>query len=173
VRICGRFVPAFASFLGFSVCAFAGDLKNEGKNELRATGQGYVFFAPGATVQRGSSLGLAQFGGGGEALVYKGVGIGGELTYVTPWSDYGAGVLLGSLDGSYHFARNRKISPFLTGGYSLAFRQGYVNLVNFGGGVNCWVTRKVGVRLEFRDHINRNDWITSHYLSARMGISFR
>ena len=173
MRIRGRFVPALALFFGLSIFAFAGDLKNERDDGSRAAGQGYVFFAPGAAVAERSSLGLAQFGGGGEALIYKGAGIGAELSYVTPWSNYSAGIGLLSLDGSYHFARSRKISPFVTGGYSLAFRQGHINLVNFGGGVNCWISNRIGIRLELRDHVNRNAWTTIQYLSARIGLSFR
>jgi hypothetical protein len=173
MRIWCRLVPALVLFLGLSIFAFAGDLKNERENTSRAAGQGYVFFAPGAIVAKGSSPGLAQFGGGGEALIYKGAGIGAELSYVTPWSSYSAGIGLFSLDGSYHFARSRKISPFVTGGYSLAFRQGHINLVNFGGGVNCWISNRIGIRLELRDHVNRNTGMTIQYLTARIGLSFR
>jgi hypothetical protein len=135
-------------------------------------GQGYVFLAPGAFVGGGSSVGTAHLGAGGEALIYRGIGAGAEIGYLTPWRDFSAGIGVLSLNGSYHFNRARKLSPFLTGGYSLAFRNGHANLFNVGGGMNYWFSDKVGLRLEFRDHINTG-YTLAHYLSSRIGISFR
>jgi len=39
-----------------------------------------------------------------------------------------------SLNGAYHFNRKRKLSPFVTGGYTLAFRDGHANLVILAAG---------------------------------------
>jgi hypothetical protein len=57
-------------------------------------------------------------GFGGEAFVYKGVGVGAEAGYLAPdWSFSGNdGVGVVSLDGSYHFFGNknrRRIEPFV------------------------------------------------------------
>ncbi len=134
-------------------------------------GQGYVFFAPGALVQNGSHLGMVHFGGGGEGLLYKGLGAGAELGYVAPWQETSNGIGLLSLNGSYQFQRNRKVSPFVTLGYSLGFRSGHINMINFGGGAHWWFANRVGLRMEFRDHLySRTDL---HYLEGRIGLSFR
>lgn len=39
-------------------------------------GQGYVFVAPGTASEIGATL---HIGGGGEGLIYKGLGVGGEV----------------------------------------------------------------------------------------------
>ncbi len=169
MRNCKHFALAAALFLLVPACAYAG-LPADGEEHV---GQGYVFFAPGAVVQGGYSTGTAHFGGGGEGLIYRGLGIGAELGYLTPWRDFSSGIGIFSVNGSYHFNRTEKLSPFITGGYSLAFRNGHINLANFGGGVNYWFREKMGLRLEFRDHIHTGSFPTAHYLSARIGLSFR
>ena len=136
-------------------------------------GQGYVFFAPGAIVGDGYSAATAHFGGGGEGFIYKGLGLGAEAGYLTPWQDFESGVGMASFNGSYHFNRDRKLSPFVSGGYSLAFRNDTANLFNFGGGVNYWFRDRVGLRLEFRDHIDSRFSGSAHYLGGRIGLSFR
>jgi len=137
-------------------------------------GQGYVFFAPGAVSPGGSAS--AHFGGGGEALVYKGLGVGGEIGYLTPWQSFSSGLGVLSADGSYHFLprkRDAKVVPFVTGGYTLFFRSGSGNLFNFGGGINYWFRQRVGLRLEFRDHVWPSSYQTEHYWGFRIGLAFR
>lgn len=157
--------------LSLSVGAYAQSSSTDpaGKN---AKGQGYVFFAPGGIIGDGHSVGIAHFGGGGEVLVYRGLGIGGELGYLAPWECMGDGMGLFSVNGSYHFRRNRKFTPFITGGYSLAFRNGHANLLNFGAGAHYWFSDSVGLRMEFRDHI-QPQYINEHFLGGRIGLSFR
>jgi len=171
-----RFTLAAALLSVLSVCAYAGpDPAEEPETEHRA--QGYAFFAPSGVFTKYGHTGTVHFGGGGEALVYKGIGIGAELGYLAPWKYMGSGIGMLSVDGSYHFTRNRKVSPFITGGYSLAFRDGHINLVNFGGGMNWWVTDRFGLRLEFRDHLYRQTRMyptqNVHYLGGRIGVAFR
>ncbi len=100
-------------------------------------------------------LGLLSFGGGFEAL-FKGVGVGAEIMMLGPsggFTDEYLGAF--SLNGVYHFAssgeRARRLSPFVTGGYTLYFRNGSENLWNIGGGVDYWLSRRVGIRGEVRD----------------------
>jgi hypothetical protein len=136
--------------------------------------QGYAFFAPGG-VAAGGSQGTIHFGGGVEALVYKGLGVGGEIGYLAPTRSFGNGLGVFSADGSYHFLtrqRDQKLVPFVTSGYSLFFRSGTANLVNFGGGVNYWFRERTGLRVEFRDHI-RPDYTTAHFWEFRIGVAFR
>lgn len=141
-------------------------------------GQGYVFVAPGAatTFSCGScTYGMLHFGGGGEALLYKGLGIGAELGYVAPMEGMSDGIGLLSINGIYLF-RSRthpKLEPFLTGGGSLGFVSGGAfGGMNFGGGVQYWMRKRIGLRFEFRDHIPTAS-TSSHLLEGRIGFAFR
>jgi hypothetical protein len=111
-------------------------------------------------------------GFGVEGFANRRVAIGGELGYLTPWRGMGDGIGLFSLNGSYNFLRERRMSPFVTGGYSLAFRSGHLNMVNLGGGVNMWLGRGIGIRLEARDHL-APEYADTHCLSFRIGFLFR
>jgi hypothetical protein len=166
---------AFKATLFFALSAFANAVSVAAQPEIEKEhhGQGYFFFAPGGIFEGGYHVGTAHFGGGGEVLPYKGIGIGAEAGYLTPWRDFSQGIGLASVNGSYHFMRNRSVSPFVTAGYSLAFREGHANLFNFGGGVNWWFADRVGVRLEFRDHIYTYGTHRADYLGGRIGFAFR
>jgi hypothetical protein len=142
--------------------AATGFAQSEGRR-----GQGYVFFAPGITSPDVSGFG--HFGAGGEALLTRRVGIGSEVGYATPWSDFAAGIGLFSVNGSYNMGRG-KLSPFLTGGYTLAFRNGTANGFNFGGGVNYWLRDRIGLRFEVRDNVIERD---AHLVGFRVGLAFR
>ncbi len=139
-------------------------------------GQGYLFVAPGATVfgsGGANTTGVFGFGGGGEGFLAKGLAAGGEIGYVAPYKAFGDGIGLLSANGSYHFkGSDRKVVPFLTGGYSLAFRDGSVNGANFGGGATWWAKDRLGLRLEFRDHYFPNNG-DMNVLSFRIGLTFR
>ena len=132
-------------------------------------GWGYLFGGPGGASGGGDVF--LHVGGGGEGLVYGGLGVGGELGYFTPFNDLGDGIGLASVNLSGHFNRKAKVSPFITGGFSAAFRNGASGGGNFGGGVHYWVSDNVGMRFEFRDHIFSSD--SAHLFSFRVGISFR
>src|SRR5215510_16403331 len=136
--------------------------------ETKDGGQGYVFFAPGMETPGGS--GIAHFGVGGEVL-FKGIGLGPEIGYLTPIRSFGNGIGVFSPNVSYHFI-NGKVSPFLTGGYSLFFRSGHANGFNFGGGVNYWVSNRAALRFEFRDNVIPK-YRDHHFLGFRAGLSFR
>ncbi len=170
-------IIAASLFVAFSASMHAAAITSQPESEKEHRGEGYLFFAPGGLFSQGHPVGTAHFGGGGEFMLFKGLGAGAEIGYLTPWEDFSAGIGVLSANGAYHFLRNRKVSPFLTGGYSLAFRDGHANLVNFGGGVNWWVKEGVGLRLEFRDHMHTlsyyNNSIRTHYLGGRIGLSFR
>ncbi len=135
-------------------------------------GQAYIFVAPGVSVINGQDNGFLHFGGG-DVFVYKGLAAGAEIGYVTPYSNFGDGFGLFSANGAYHFkSPERKVVPFVTGGYSMAFRSGNLNGFNYGGGATWWTGNKVGVRFEFRDNYFPQDpgW---HQLGFRVGLSFR
>jgi hypothetical protein len=94
---------------------------------------------------------------GGEGIIHKGLGVGGEIGYFRHLgfgSDSGLGLL--SINPTYHFmnaSESRKLVPFATGGFSLFFRSGSAIGGNFGGGITYWFKDRIGVRFELRDHI--------------------
>jgi hypothetical protein len=133
-------------------------------------GQGYVFIAPTST--SGGTAGL-HFGVGGEGLVYKGLGVGGEIGYLGVGRDLSQRAGIFSPNVSYNFLRSKKVSPFLTGGYSLvASGSGAGNAVNLGGGIHWWFKEHIGLRFEFRDHFPPGE-PQFHIIGVRFGLAFR
>ena len=117
------------------------------------SGHGYAYYAVGGFPQ--GSDAFNGLGAGGERLLWKGLGAGAELGYIFPPRQFPAGFGLVSVNPSWHYVRNgrsSKLVPFVTGGWSLAFREGSQNLGNFGGGVTWWFRDHLGLRLEVRDH---------------------
>lgn len=134
--------------------------------------QGYAFAAP--VVTNGGGTG-AQVGAGAEGLIYKGVGAGAELSYLSTVTGFRSGVGVFSPNASYHFlnaTKSGKLVPFVTGGYTLFFRNGVAHGFNYGGGVNYWFKERVGLRFEVRDQVLVNNG-TGHFVGFRAGISFR
>ena len=145
------------------------------QNERRGWGYGYVAF--GGVAPNGSNV-TFTFGGGGERLIYKDLGAGAELASITPIGRFDDGFGLFSANASYHFGgkdNSRKTIPFVSGGYSLLFRDGTKSGVNVGGGIQYWASPRVALRFEVRDHafsegvINRN----FHLYGVRVGVLFR
>lgn len=167
-------------------------------------GQGYFFIAPivsntryvfnpayyGVVFPPGKPLpadaffherGGANVGFGGEAFVSKGVGLGGEVGYAGPdWSFSGGGAVgMVSTNVSYHFfsKNHRRIEPFVVGGYSLYYgdRTATQNGFNIGGGVNLWVGKHAGLRLDVRDqdHINYFHSQFTDFVAFRVGLTLR
>jgi hypothetical protein len=135
-------------------------------------GQGYVFVAPTTTTEGGFGL---HIGVGGEGLVYKGLGVGGEIGYLGAAQGLSDGIGVLSPNISYHFtnaSKSGKFEPFVTGGYSLLFRGNALHAVNIGGGANWWFKDRLGLRLEFRDHIPLQ-FESVHIFGVRIGLAFR
>jgi hypothetical protein len=171
-------------------------------------GQGYMFFAGAesspcfatggsnscSSLERAGSTTALQFGGGGEFLVDKGLGFGGELLSSTQsWEGATLETWIGSINASYHFGsstKKRKLEPFVTGGYTFLYVSNtgfpHANGGNFGVGVNMWLTRHAALRLEIRDDIGGRDLSaefepegtyylrsSQHLLGFRIGVTFR
>jgi len=138
---------------------------------------GYVFFAPGGVSCCGYTAMTLHLGVGGEAVLGKGVGIGAEIGALGTREDFVEAVSgTFSANGYYHFAHRKdvKVDPFVTGGYTLLFRSGHINLFNFGGGLNYWAGRRFGIRLEARDHVYAPEFGSAlHYWGVRFGLAFR
>jgi hypothetical protein len=132
---------------------------------------GYVFGGVGGASDGEGAF--AHVGGGGEGLIHKGFGLGAELGYFAPISEnFGDGVGILSVNPAYHFNRSQKAQPFVTGGFSLAFRGGGASGGgNVGGGVQYWFKEKAALRVEYRTHVFSSDRPFTH--SLRVGISFR
>jgi Outer membrane protein beta-barrel domain len=131
-------------------------------------GWGYGFVGLGVT----NAESLATAGGGGERLVYRGLGIGGEIGYLSSTDSIGNGLGLGSVNLAYHFNRSGKVAPFVTGGASAAFRSGVgAGGGNFGGGIQYWPKDHFGLRFEVRDHVFSSD--SPHVFTVRVGVTFR
>ncbi len=135
---------------------------------------GYVFFAPGGVTCCGNTAMTLHVGVGGEGVIGKGVGIGAEVGAVGPRKDLIDSVGIFSPNGYYHFVHRKeaKADPFITGGYTLLFRSGHINLFNFGTGFNYWFLHHLGARVEFRDHVYTGG-TAIHYWGVRFGLAFR
>jgi hypothetical protein len=140
-----------------------------------AQSHGYVFAAPGVASVGfdapgfDTNVALLHLGAGGEGVFRNGVGVGADIGLIGR-TDLGA-IGAGSINGSYHFRHQSRAVPFVTGGYSRFFNfDGGTNLANAGGGVNLWILRHLGVKLEVRDHFRGGD---INYLEFRFGVTFR
>jgi len=142
-----------------------------------------TLFKPPAQFTETTKRGGNNTGFGGEALIYKGLGVGAEASYAgADWSfSGGEAVGIGSVDASYHFfgKRNRRrLEPFATGGYSLYFgdRTRFEHGYNLGGGVNFWVLKHAAMRFELRDqgHVNfGGSSAFTNFAAFRFGMTFR
>jgi hypothetical protein len=135
---------------------------------------GYWFAAPGGSTAEGNTRFTVHLGAGGELAIGRGVGVGIEGGAVGLPDDYTDSVLgIASANGYYHFLFKKpgRVDPFVTAGYSLAFRNGTSNLFNFGGGLNYWIWDSLAVRVEFRDHVGGNG-STLNLWGFRFGFTF-
>jgi hypothetical protein len=134
--------------------------------------QGYVFAAPGAFLYDGEGVATLEAGGGFQWLVYRGLGLGFDGSWMGFPECFSCGSMwLGSIDASYHFARpSRKLAPFITGGIGgVASGGGSAALASVGGGFNYWFENGVALRVEIRDRFDREG---VHNLGVRLGVTF-
>ncbi len=117
---------------------------------VQASGRGFFGFA-GVTDE--SSELLFHMGGGGEGKLVGGLGVTADLGYLFSREGFSGGIGLFSPGLIYHFNRDSRTTPFLTGGYTLLFRDGVANLGFGGGGVDHWFKERLGLRFEFRLHV--------------------
>ena len=168
-----------------AMCAFLFALARAAGAEPKAsrhTAQGYAQFGVG-----GCSIGVGHWVkigcgvvlnvvGGGEGFVYRGVSVGGEAGYGWISGSFDNGVGMFSLNPAYHFngrGRSRAFVPFVTAGYSMLFRDTYVNGVNAGGGATWWPGDHAGLRVEGRLHHFETGPLGVNVFMFRIGLSFR
>ena len=153
---------------------------------MPALAQSHVFayIAPGAALTRAfAGDAFVHFGGGGEYVMKNGIGFGADAGAIGLLFSGTTGTL--SLNGYYHFRRERLVDPFVTAGYSLFFdrtansfffgtetHQENLSLFNFGGGTNLWFSRHVGAKIELRDHVHSGNGSTVHYAEFMLGVAF-
>ncbi|MFB3922294.1 MAG: hypothetical protein ACE145_11270 [Terriglobia bacterium] len=164
---------------------FIGPLVSNARYEFNPKYYGVVFQPgepPPADLYIRRPRGGVNTGFGGELLVHKGLGVGVEFAYAGPDWRFGTGdaVGVGSANASYHFVGKndgRRVEPFVMGGYSLYFgdRTSFESGFNLGGGVNVWMAKHIGLRLEIRDqdHINRFHSQFTRFVAFRIGVTFR
>jgi len=113
--------------------------------------------------------------GGGEGRVAGRFALGGDIGVLKPVTNqYAVAAGVASLSPAFHFVSKyseRKVDPFVNGGFSLLFGRGSGFAMHYGGGVNYWVQRRVGLRFEFRHYI----WSPEagelvHLVSFRFGL---
>lgn len=140
------------------------------QDETRAWGQFFGGF--GAITSDGESQAVVHVGGGGDALLAGGLGLTGEIGYLSNYQNFSGGVGIFSLGGMYAFNRDRKTVPFLNGGYTLFFRSGSEHGFFFGGGVNHWLGEGWGIRVEGRDQVFARE-TGVHVIEARFAVILR
>jgi hypothetical protein len=119
----------------------------------------------------GRSAVSVHAGAGGEVVAADRVGIGGEFGIFNR-------LMVGSANATVHLngVKTATFSPFLTGGYSrfgIGDGEGAFNTFNVGAGLHYWAAKRVGFRVEVRDHFRPDDRGTTQYWSLRAGIAFR
>jgi len=115
-------------------------------------------------------------GGGGQFGVGERFTLGGEIgSLISTAERFGrnAGVL--SFGPAFHFTRRsgRKLDPFVAGGVSLLVAGGVGGMLHFGGGANYWFHPRIGLRMEFRDHVAYPGGTSFHFVGGRVGICVR
>ena len=144
-------------------------LRADTVGENRYYGSGYAVLGMGSCVH---GVGNVSVAGGGDAFLYRGLTFGGEIGHYQFVERNSNGFGLGGLNAGYHFGNRRgaaRVEPFVSGGLGLAFRNSASLGGSFGGGVNYWFSRRVGLRLEGRAYGFREDAI----VKFGVGISFR
>jgi hypothetical protein len=147
-----------------------GSAQSAHNSAVQDRAQGYLFFS-----DVHAHYGIFHVGGGADFRVFKGLGINSEVGVMGRLAD-GEGLF--SIGPSYPFmgARKSKLEPFVDGGYTRTFAgsPGSQNLF-FGGGINYWFFKRVGLRVDFRDYVNHYGRIglTASSPEIRIGIVLR
>jgi hypothetical protein len=120
-----------------------------------------------------------QLAFGGEVVSKPGLGLGFEMGWIRTIQN-ALWVRTPSLYVSYHFPKlaHRKIEPFVDAGATLMYDQfdetRGAAAANFGGGVNFWFMKHVGLRCDVKDF--RQGHPSPEYpnfLELRVGVAFR
>jgi len=115
--------------------------------------------------------------GGGEGRITNRFGLGGEAGVLIPvTNDEAVTTGLLSVTPAFHFISREsrsKFDPFAVGGVSILLGAGGAGglAIHYGGGLNYWFKRRLGLRCEFRDHVwSPESGETVHLVDFRFGI---
>ena len=140
------------------------------RTEERYSGQGTVTAPFAVNPDFRTVMGVV---GGGDAFLYRGLALQGEVGYLFSRRDFAEGFGVASVGPAYHFTsrrRSQKLVPFVDGGYTLAFRSGTASLWHVGGGATWWFHDRVGAQFGVRNYTHQ----TEHWLTMlRVGFAFR
>ena len=107
-------------------------------------------------------------------LVGGWAGVGGEFGVL---GDSSSVLFVSSVNGVFHFlpsAAKHRLSPYVTGGYTrMSSGEGSFAAWNVAAGLDVWAKDRLGLRVEFRDHVRPDDRGTVQYWSIRAGVVFR
>lgn len=135
-------------------------------------GHGYGFW--GFEAPSGGRIGdVMTAGAGGDYIIWRGIGIGGDGSFAFPRREPSEGIGLAAVHGSYHFVNQfnpRKFVPFANAGYTLAFRESTANFAHIGAGFIYWFKDELGFRFEWRNTFNSNERFLT---GIRLGVTFR
>jgi hypothetical protein len=140
-----------------------------------AQGLGYGIVGPaGFSGFFGSSASAVHASGGGEVLVG---GRGGAAAELGVLGNSSSALVVFSANGVLHFSTGRGrrgSSPYVTSGYThMASGEGSFSAWNVGGGIDVWMQDRIGLRVEFRDHVRPDFRGTVQYWTIRAGVCFR
>lgn len=145
-----------------------------------SSGYGYVFSGPVVVPKSAYTRWNGDFvhvGAGGEGRLTSRFALGGEIGVLKPVTNqYAITTGLGSVTPAFHFVSKDtkgRFDPFVEGGLSLLVGRGGAIAFHYGGGVNYWLRRRIGLRFEFRDHVwSPESGETVHMVGFRVGIVF-
>jgi len=145
-----------------------------------AGGYVYAFGGPAGVPKSAYTRWNGNFihvGGGGEGRLTARFALGGEMGVLKPVTNqYAVTTGLASVTPAFHFFSTNaksKFDPFAGGGVSLLFGRGGGMAVHYGGGTNYWLTRRIGLRFELRDHIwSPESGEVVHIFDLRLGVVF-
>jgi hypothetical protein len=159
-----------------TIAALAGILATASPAGAQALGYGIAGPAgySGFFVSSGPAIHAA---GGGELLAKGRVGAGGEFGLLAGPS---SGLFVTSANAVLHFVPSQptpirsRLSPFVTAGYSrMSSGEGAFNGWNAAVGTDVWLKPRVGLRVEFRDHVRSDARGSVNYWALRVGVVFR
>ncbi len=137
---------------------------------------GYFYIAPGVrTGLHMDTVRATQGGGGAEGFVTPNLGAELDLGALKASDALWLGAFSPNFVARFRVKNQEKrVEPFVTGGYTVFFRSGSASGYNFGGGFHYWFSRHVGLRFEARDSV----WVTLgapdlHFVGLRIGMAFR
>jgi hypothetical protein len=145
-----------------------------------SSGYMYVFGGPVVVPKSAYTRWNGDFvhvGGGGEGRLTDRFALGGEIGVLKPVTNqYAVTTALASVTPAFHFIRRdskRKFDPFVDGGLSLLAGKGGAFTIHYGGGMNYWLRRRIGLRFEFRHHIwSVESGEAVHMVGFRVGMVF-